>query len=142
MARTTIVNKGAPPRRYFYYRCGKRWIEGREACQNNKSYSASKTEADVWAKLRAYMTDRESLRRDLERMIALEREEMRSDPEREAKVWLEKLAEADKLRAGYQEQAARGLMTLDELAVRLKDLEDARSTAQRELEAARGTPTA
>ena len=62
---------------------------------------------------------------------------MRGDPEREVKTWLEKLSEADNLRAGYQEQAARGLMTLDELAARLKDLEEQHKTARRELVGAR-----
>jgi hypothetical protein len=83
------------------------------------------------------MTSPETLRQDLERAIELRRAEMHGDPEREVRAWLEKLSEADNLRAGYQEQAARGLMTLDELAARLKDLEEQRKTARRELDAAR-----
>ena len=37
------------------------------------------------------------------------------DPEREAKAWLEKLAEVDRKRARYQEMAVEELITLDEL---------------------------
>ena len=70
-------------------------------------------------------------------MIELKRQEMRGDPNREVKAWLRKLAEADELRSGYQEQTARGLMTLDELAARLAELEDTRKTARRELETAK-----
>ncbi|MDX5895279.1 site-specific DNA recombinase [Rubrobacter radiotolerans DSM 5868] len=135
MARTAAKNNAGT--RFFYYRCMKRWSEGKEACANNRSHSAPKTEAYVWEKVRAYMMSPEMLRQDLERAIELRRTEMRGDPEREAKAWLEKLSQAEGMRAGYQEQAARGLMTLDELASRLKDLEEQRKTARRELEAAR-----
>ena len=46
---------------------------------------------------------------------------------------LDKLAETDRMRSGYQEQTAKGLMTLDELAARLRELEGTRRTAEREL---------
>jgi hypothetical protein len=62
---------------------------------------------------------------------------MRGDPEREAKAWHRKRSETEAMRSGYQEQAARGLMTLDELAGRLSELEETRQRAARELEAAR-----
>ena len=136
MARTTTTNKTGA--RFFYYRCMRRWSDGKGSCENGKSHSAPKTEAAVWEAVRAHMTEPDRLRRDLERMIELKRQEMRGDPDREAAAWLRKLAEADGLRASYQEQAARGLMTLDELAARLSELEDARKTARAELDAAKG----
>ena len=135
MARTTTKNNAGS--RCFYYRCMRRWSDSKEACINSRSHSAPKTEAEVWEKVRAYMMSPETLREDLERAIELRRAEMRGDPEREARAWLQKLSEADNLRAGYQEQAARGLMTLDELAARLKDLEEQRKRTRRELDAAR-----
>ncbi len=46
---------------------------------------------------------------------------------------MDKLAETNRMRSGYQEQAAKGLMTLDELAARLRELEGTRRTAEREL---------
>jgi hypothetical protein len=58
---------------------------------------------------------------------------MHRDPSREVKVWLDKLAEADRMRRGYQEQTAKGLMTLDELHERLKRIEEIRKIAQEEL---------
>jgi len=135
MARTAVKNNAGT--RFFYYRCMKRFSEGRAACWNGRSHSAPKTEGAVWAKVRAHMISPETLRQDLERAIELKRREMRGDPRREAGAWLQKLSETEGLRAGYQEQAARGLMTLDELAARLSELEEDRKRASRELQAAR-----
>jgi hypothetical protein len=42
------------------------------------------------------------------------------------------------MRRGYQEQAAKGLMTLDELGAALGDLGESRRTAEQELEAIKG----
>ncbi len=56
-------------------------------------------------------------------------------PGREAKVWAEKLEECAKLREGYQDQQAAGLMTLEELGAKLRRLEETRRTAERELAA-------
>jgi hypothetical protein len=61
-------------------------------------------------------------------MIELEKSGSHGDPEVEAKVWLDKLQELDQMRRGFQEQAARGYMTLDEL-------EETCRTAERELAA-------
>jgi multidrug resistance efflux pump len=75
---------------------------------------------------------------DLERMMELECEGMRGDPEREAKAWLDKLAETDRERRGYQRLAAKGLVTDEELDEALAELEETRATAKRELEALAG----
>ena len=61
------------------------------------------------------LTDPERVRAGLEEMIERERNGSRGDPDREARAWAEKLAEADRMRVGYQELAATGLMTLAEL---------------------------
>jgi hypothetical protein len=81
------------------------------------------------------MKDPDALREDLERMVELERRDMGGDPDREARAWLEKLAEADRMRSGYQDLAAKGLMTFDELGEKLKTLDDTRAQARRELDA-------
>lgn len=66
------------------------------------------------------MKDPEQLRVDLERMVTLEREGMRGGSEREAKAWAEKLAdEVDRKRSGFQNLAAEGLITFDELRAKL-----------------------
>jgi hypothetical protein len=71
----------------------------------------------------------------MERLIEQERNGRNGDPEREAKHWIGRIAECDRLRRSYQDQQAAGLMTLDELRERLGELEDTRSLALTELEA-------
>lgn len=71
-------------------------------------------------------------------MIERKRSRLKGNPEREAATWLKKLDECACKRAAYQDQQAAGLMTLDELSVRLSELEDARLIAERELGKLRG----
>ena len=68
-------------------------------------------------------------------MIELERWDKRSDPDREAKVWLDKLAGVDQERRGYLKLAATGRMSDEDLDEALMELEGARKSAQRELDA-------
>lgn len=68
-------------------------------------------------------------------LIAQEREGRHSDPEREAAVWAEKVAECVRLRSAYQDQQADGLMTLAELGSKLEELENTRRMAEAELAA-------
>lgn len=78
------------------------------------------------------LKDPEQLRSDLDTMIKikLERDALRGDPEREAKVWLDKLAETEHKRSGFQDMAAEGLITFDELRTKLATLdEETRETA-------------
>src|SRR5918995_4349641 len=91
---------------HFYYRCHQRWQRDREACQNHKLRRADEMEARVWDTISGLLRDPEQLRADLDKMIELERDSLRGDPDREQKVWLDKLAEVDRKRARYQEMAA------------------------------------
>jgi hypothetical protein len=63
---------------------------------------------------------------------------LRGSPEREAKTWLDKLAEVDRKRARYQEMAAEELITLNELREKLAEMQEIRSTAERALEEVQG----
>jgi len=49
-------------------------------------------------------------------------------------IWLHKLAEADQRRASFQDMAAEGLITFDELRTKLAALEETRQLARRELD--------
>jgi hypothetical protein len=75
----------------------------------------------------------ERIRAGLERLSEEERRGTRGDPLREQKAWLEKLAEADRRRARFQDMAADGLIAFDELRAKLAALEETRELAQREL---------
>jgi hypothetical protein len=50
-------------------------------------------------------------------------------------TWAQKLEECARLRNAYQDQQAAGLMTLEELDSKLKELDEARELAQAELDA-------
>jgi hypothetical protein len=89
----------------------------------------------VWEYVRGLLLQPERLRAGLERYVEREREQMlRGDPEKEAKVWLEKIVAADRQRTKYQEMAAEELITFEELMERLGELAKTRRTAQSELE--------
>ncbi len=66
-------------------------------------------------------------------MIDRERDGLHGDPERETKAWLRNLTEADGKRARFQDMAAEGLITFDELRAKLINLDEARKAAEREL---------
>lgn len=125
---------------YPYYKCRRVVRDGRDACPDGGSrpnHRAEELEQRIWGFVSELMKSPEQLREDLERMVELEKRELRTDPEREARAWLEKLAEADRMRSGYQDLAAKGLMTPAELEEKLEGLGETRAAAERELEALR-----
>jgi len=135
MTPSTTVKGG---KTYHYYRCDKRWQDGPSACSHEKHHRADKLERMVWEFVLDYLKSPEKLRVGLERMLEEKRKGLRGDPERQVRTWLDKLTEADRMRAGYQELAAKGLMTFKELGARLEELEGSRQMAHRELEVLEG----
>jgi site-specific DNA recombinase len=121
-------------RRYSYYVCSRVMRHGKEAC-SQRGLRAEVVETQVWEFVSGLLKDAERLHAGLDAMIEQERNGIRGDPEGEAKAWLDELADAERMRAGYQKLAAKGLMTLDELGERLEQLDETRNTAYRELEA-------
>lgn len=71
-------------------------------------------------------------------MIEEKRRTMRGDPNKEANVWPDKIAEADRQRARAQNLAIEGLMSPNELREKLAALEETRETAKAELEVLKG----
>ena len=132
--KTSVTRKAT--KRYYYYSC-KKHHEQQDTCPNRKTYRADKLEPTVWELVSELLQNPKQLRADLEEMIEQERESTRGNPHQETKVWLEKLAEVDRMRSGYQEMAAKGLITFEELGVKLEELENTRSGATRELEVLR-----
>ena len=121
----------------YYYRCPRAYGYDGE-CSHSKNHRADKLEPAVWDLVSGLLKVPERLREGLERMIGEERKGMRGDPERDANVWLEKLAEADRKRSGFQDMSAEGLITFDELREKLADLEETREFVQHELAALEG----
>jgi site-specific DNA recombinase len=133
--RSAWNRKGATRR--YYYTCGKANAD-KITCHHRKNHRAIDLEGEDWEHVTGIMKDPEQLRDDLERMIDLKRESLRGDPEEETKVWLEKCSEVARKRAAFQEIAAEGLITFDELRAKLAELEETRETAERELAALDG----
>jgi hypothetical protein len=91
----------------------------------------------VWEFVSGLLKDPERIRAGMGRLIDQARTCSHADPEREAKAWVDKLAEADSQRAKAQDLAIEGLLRPDELRMKLAELAETRETAQRELEALR-----
>jgi hypothetical protein len=79
------------------------------------------------------LRDPKELRADLERMIELERETVRGDPEQEIKSWLDKLAEVTRQRSRAQDMTVQRLLDYDELRLKLTSLEETRKAVEYEL---------
>ena len=130
MTPRTVRGGANRPKLYCYYAC---LPKDRAACSNRKKLRAQDTESLVWETVRNLLTHPEQLRSDLEEMIEQQRRGMRGDPNREVKAWLEKIAEADRMRSNYQEMAARCLISFEELEEKLGQLNQTRATAERNL---------
>jgi site-specific DNA recombinase len=130
--KTHTVQPAACP--YHYYTCARRRQLQKMCDCKQGSIQARKVEPVVWEFVSRLLKDPNHIERGLEKMIAQEREGAREVPERESRVWTEKLAEADRKRSRYQEMAAEGLITFYELRVKLADLQKVREAAEHELE--------
>jgi hypothetical protein len=83
------------------------------------------------------------LRAGLEHLIEKERAQTHGDPDREAREWADRIVALERKdrivalerkRGGFQDMAAEGLITFDELRVKLAGLKEDLERAQRELE--------
>ena len=126
---------GSRKKVHHYYRCRTRHLKGTGACSMSKNIRAGEAERAVWSFVTSLLLNPDTLREGLDEMVNRERVGNRSNPEDEAAVWLDRLAEADRRRANFQDMAAAGLITFDELGAKLEALEETRKTARRELAA-------
>jgi recombinase-like zinc beta ribbon protein len=120
-------------RGHHYYRCPTRQIDGKDACPLSKNFRADEVEPLIWGFVSDLLSGPECLQKGLEKMLEHERNGFHGDPEREAKVWLEQLADAERKRSSFQDMAAEGLITFDELRTKLATLQETCETARREL---------
>ena len=133
-ANTTCTGRN-DDKRHFYYQCRTRYNNAGRDCANRKSLRAEETEERVWEFVCNLLTDPKRLRAGLTRVIEEERTALRGDPDKEAKTWAAKIEQTDLKRSGFQDMAAEGLITLDELRSKLAALGRIRKTAEKELEA-------
>jgi hypothetical protein len=138
MSPHTIAPGAKSRKRYYYYRCSKHMKTAYDGCSNYRHYRAQELEEQVWQEVRALLHEPERLRAGMDTVIEMRRSALRGDPEREAKAWLDKLAEVDQERRGYLRLAAKGRITDAELDDAFAELEEIRQTAEQELAAIGG----
>jgi site-specific DNA recombinase len=127
------ANSGTHYHHYYYY-CRNHHKHGDAECMHRKNHRALDIEGRVWDLISGLLKDPERLRAGLDEMIEAERAGMRGDPEVEALGWLDKIAALDSKRSRYQDMAAEGHITFDELGAKLRELEGQRTTAEEELD--------
>jgi hypothetical protein len=130
---TTAVRRGN--KTHYYYRCRQRYNNGPRDCTSRKVFRAEKVEAEAWEKLSGLLKNPERLRVGIERMIEEQRAALRGDPTPEIERWQAEIEKAERMRDGYLDQQAEGIISMGELKAKLATLEATRKTAQRELEA-------
>ncbi len=118
---------------YHYYACNRRRKLRKMGGYTQNSLPAIEVEAQVWELISSLLRDPDRIRGGMNRLIEEELTKRADDPERETKLWAEKIAESNRLRAAYQDQQAAGYMTLAELGTKLRELEDTRRLARAEL---------
>jgi site-specific DNA recombinase len=117
----------------LYYRCPRAYgYDG--VCSHSKNHRADRLEPAVWGLVSGLLKDPERVREGLEQLIEDERQGLNGDPMREQKAWLQKLAEIDSRRSSFQDMAAEGLISFDELRTKLVALEETRQHARQELD--------
>jgi hypothetical protein len=122
---------------YYYYRCAHRQAEGKNGCPNGRHWSALQLEGAVFDAVSAFLLDPDRMRSQLADLVERERVANMEDPQATETAWLERLAELDAKRGRFQDMAAEGLITMDELRAKLGALDEHRVAAQRELAAAK-----
>ena len=113
--------------------CHRHRKHGDESCDHRRSHRAVDVEGAVWGLVSSLLIDPDRLRAGLDAMIEAERAAGRGDPEAEAAVWLGRLAALGRKRARFQDMAAEGHMTFEELGERLREVDAGRLAAEREL---------
>src|SRR5919107_94525 len=114
---------------YHYYRCKRASAYGPDACPQ-RMIRIDRVEPVLRDFVFGVLSDPDTIRRGLDALIQRETEEVRDDPEQVVITLKERLSQNNHLRRAYQDQQAEGLMTLEELAARLEELEDTRKVLE------------
>jgi site-specific DNA recombinase len=118
---------------YHYYVCNQRKDRGRECDCTQRAVRATEAECVVWTFVSNLLREPETIQVGMERLIEEERTSQAQDPKHEAELWAQRIADCDRRRSAYQDQQAAGLMRLEELGSKLRELDNIRRVAEREL---------
>jgi site-specific DNA recombinase len=120
---------------YHYYLCNQRKNRRPECDCTQKAVRATEAERVVWTFLSNLLREPETIQVGMESLIEEERTSQAQNPEHEAELWAQKLADCVQRRSAYQDQQAAGLMSLEELGSKLRELDNTRRIAEQELAA-------
>jgi site-specific DNA recombinase len=117
---------------YHYYRCKRASAYGPDACPQ-RMIRIDRVEPLLRDFVFGVLSDPDTIQRGLDSLIQRETEEVRDDPEQVVTTLEDRLSQNTHLRRAYQDQQAEGLMTLEELAAKLDELEDTRKVLEADL---------
>jgi Recombinase zinc beta ribbon domain len=129
------ARKDGTRKRHFHYACATRRQKGKEACSYSRTPNARKIEAEVWEAVKAVLLDPERLKRGFNAYPEAEKEKAGGDPEKEARVLRNSIAEAEHKRSAYQDLVVDGLMEPEELRAKLDALTRQKAAAEEGLNA-------
>jgi DNA-binding FrmR family transcriptional regulator len=124
-----------------YYRCYTRYNYGLEACTNGRSTPAAPLEKAAWEAVRSVCEHPERVLVAYEQHLERRRRALAKPAgpggAGEARTLHERLRKLDSRRAGYQDLAADGDITREDLRARLAEIDGQREGVRRALEEAR-----
>jgi site-specific DNA recombinase len=129
MGTNFIIDRGTG-----YYRCGRRYRLGVNACSHSKTRRAVETEALVWRFVSGVLKDPARLELGLNRMIEQEKALVSRGPEDDSEAWLKKLAELEVQEERLLDLYLEGKLEMDGYEKRHAQINQSRSAVEKELE--------
>ena len=117
-----------------YYRCGRRYRLGVNACSQSKTLRAIETEALVWGFVSGVLQDPTRLELGLNRMIEQEKALVSRDPGDDSEALLKKLAELEVQEERLLDLYLESKLEIDRYEKRLAQINQSRSAVEKELE--------
>lgn len=131
--KTTTVKSKRSEKPNFYYRCSKQDHYYVEQCPNRKVHRADRIEPRVWGFVSKLLGDPNRMSAGLEEMIERESGVAFNKSEEEASILNKRLSEAETKRARFQDMAAEGHITFEELGEKLRQVDQVRDETRRRL---------
>jgi hypothetical protein len=128
MGTNFIIDRGTG-----YYRCGRRYRLGVDACSQSKTLCAVETEALVWGFVSGVLKDPTRLELGLNRMIEQEKALRSRGSGDDSETWLKKLAELEVQEERLLDLYLEGKLEMDRYEKRLAQIKQSRKTAKEEL---------
>ena len=124
---------------YHYMRCPfHKRTSGPDGCPLNLRVPAERAKEAVWNFVYRKLLSPGEIVRSLDELIAAERRKLRGDPEAEIRELRRSLSDLDRRRERAQDAYLAGAFSVDELRARQQQLDEAKESILREIEATEG----